>query len=278
MESLFQQQQRTNSVVYFVLVFCCTVFYYTMAYLKTDQSANNQNQRAQWYAHHTTSIRITQFILLSIALYLLLVFASEHLTQLLHLHTQEYLLLLIFPMVSLAYYGLPFPALARYNLRNLGWLKPLVIAFTWSGMVIVYPVFYIHILQQQHYQPDAFTAYLFLKNFMFITLLCIMFDIKDYAMDYNRQLKTWVVRLGLRKTIFYVLIPLSIAGLASYLGFAVLNHFSTWRMLFNTIPFVAAILVAYSLHHRRSIFYYLFIIDGLMILKAVCGILGMLIH
>jgi hypothetical protein len=39
-----------------------------------------------------------------------------------------------------------------------------------------------------------------------------MFDIKDYAADHNHQLKTFVVRYGLRKTIFYILIPLTLVS------------------------------------------------------------------
>jgi hypothetical protein len=41
------------------------------------------------------------------------------------------------------------------------------------------------------------------------------------------------------------------------------------------IPFVALIAVAYSMHRRKSIFYYLIVIDGLMLVKALCGITAM---
>ena len=123
---------------------------------------------------------------------------------------------------------------------------------------------------------DWWGGFLFVKNFMFITVLCIMFDIKDYAADHNQQLKTFVVKAGLRKTIFVILIPLCIMGLASYIIYGFVRHFTVARMIMNTIPFILLLMVAYSMHNRRSIFYYLIVIDGLMMVKALFGIVGML--
>jgi len=104
-----------------------------------------------------------------------------------------------------------------------------------------------------------------------------MFDIKDYADDYNKQLKTFVVRVGLRNTIFYVLSPISILGLSMFLTYSMILNFTLLRILLNTIPFALLLLVAYSMYQRKSILYYLTVIDGLMLVKALCGILGMII-
>jgi len=81
----------------------------------------------------------------------------------------------------------------------------------------------------------------------------------------------------LRNTIFYILLPLSIVGLGMFLTYAVLLHFTIGRILCNTIPFLLLILVAYSMYQRKSILYYLSVIDGLMLIKALCGIVGMLL-
>ena len=110
---------------------------------------------------------------------------------------------------------------------------------------------------------------------MFISVLCIMFDVKDYADDQNQRIKTFVVEVGLYKTIFYILIPLCILGLGSFVLYAALRDFSIFKILINIVPFIALMAVAYSLQQHKSIFYYLVIIDGLMLVKAVCGIIGM---
>ena len=125
------------------------------------------------------------------------------------------------------------------------------------------------------YVPDIIGILLFIKNFMFVAVLCIMFDIKDYAADHNRQLKTFVVNFGLRKTIFFILLPLCMLGLASFVLYGVIRHFSVLKIGLNVVPFVLLIMVAYSMYRRKSIFYYLIVIDGLMLVKALCGITAM---
>ena len=184
---------------------------------------------------------------------------------------------LIFPLVAALYYGSTAPSTAAHSLRNQGWLKPFVIGFVWAGMVTVYPVIFFRIESRTAWQPDITSLLLFIKNFMYITMLCIMFDIKDYAADHNQQLKTFVVTYGLRKTIFYILIPLTAVGLGTFLIFATLRQFPFLRIVINTIPFVLLIIVAYSMHRRKSILYYLAIIDGLMLAKAICGIAEMIL-
>ena len=110
---------------------------------------------------------------------------------------------------------------------------------------------------------------------MFCTVNAIMFDMKDYADDSNHQLKTFVVRFGLRKTIFFILIPLSLSGIFFMLAFAWYRHFTFLPVFFNLIPFFLLLLVAYSMQRQKKILYYLIVIDGLIFIKAVCGIIAM---
>jgi 4-hydroxybenzoate polyprenyltransferase len=178
--------------------------------------------------------------------------------------------------VAALYYGINNKNFGRFNLRKVGWLKPFVIGFTWAGFVTIYPALLYNIERSAEYIPSIRTVLLFIKNFMFVSVLCILFDIKDYATDANHQLKTFVVKVGLRKTIFYIIIPLSAIGLGSFLVYAAIQQFSIPKMLLNTIPFILLITVAYSLSRRKSILYYLIIIDGLMLVKAICGSIAMI--
>ena len=187
----------------------------------------------------------------------------------------QWALILIFPLVAIFYYGLN-TRLGKYNIRSIGWLKPFTIGFIWAGLVTVYPVIFYDLIHKSNYSLNPIGIFLFIKNFMFVSVLCIMFDIKDYAMDYNAQLKTFVVKIGLRRTIFQIIIPLCIIGLASFLFYGIQRNFHWMKLLLNVIPFILLIVVAYSLHNRRSVLYYLIIIDGLMLVKAICGSLGMI--
>jgi len=142
-------------------------------------------------------------------------------------------------------------------------------------MVTVYPILFFNITHSTHFVITQIGLLLFIKNLIFITLLCVLFDIKDYVTDSNQELKTFVVKAGLRKTIFSFVIPLSLIGWGSFVLYGFLNHFHSVKILLNTIPFLLLILIAYSLHKPKSIFYYLILIDGLMLVKAICGSVAM---
>ena len=272
-EASLQQHASLNSFTYYVFVFVATVLYYTHAYI-AEPSASAANKRAAWYFTNRVLLRRSQIafsFFLLVPAFLLLRNNQAGLRQ---LGLLQWTTILVFPLVAALYYGSAAPKRATHNLRNLGWLKPFVIGFVWAGAVTIYPILFSNIEHHITYTPDWINILLFIKNFMYITMLCIMFDIKDYAADHNQQLKTFVVRYGLRKTIFYILIPLSLVGLGTFILYGILRNFPVLRILINTLPFILLIIVAYSMHRRKSILYYLAIIDGLMLVKAVCGIIG----
>jgi hypothetical protein len=272
-EAMAQQHLPLNSLWYFFLVFMTTVLYYAYPYIK--KSAHCNNPRTNWYNRNYTMMRWNQVvitIILSTALILFIIFQWKHL---LSVTIIQWSAILIFPIIAALYYGL-HSVFGKYNLRKTGWLKPFVIGFTWAGLVTVYPVFFYDIVNGFHSRLSQVNALLFLKNFMFISVLCIMFDIKDYATDYMNCLKTFIVKMGLRQTIFYLLFPLSIIGLMSFIYYAAMHQFNPLKIVLNVVPFVTLLVVVWSLHKRRPLMYYLTVVDGLMLVKAICGSIAML--
>ncbi|MDI9365992.1 MAG: hypothetical protein QM541_13630 [Flavobacterium sp.] len=274
-EAALQQLVSLNTFTYYVAVFAATTLYYTYAYLSINV-ANPHNKRAVWYLHHKKAMQWSQIILTIVFVICAAKLLQNLWPHLPNISTTEWIIVLAVPITAALYYGINLPILASKNLRQLGWLKPFVIGFVWAAIVTIYPVIYNHIVHNIASQITLLSTLLFIKNCMFVTVLCIMFDIKDYAADYNQQLKTFVVRVGLRKTIFYIIIPLSIIGLSTFILFAIARQFPFLRILINTIPFLLLIMVAYSLHRRKSILYYLAIIDGLLLVKSIGGITAML--
>jgi hypothetical protein len=268
-EASLQQHFPLNGVQYFGLIFIITVLYYAYPYIRRSSGQTN-NPRTNWYRKNYNLMRWNQIIITIILIISTILFLSNYGAAIMRMRVICWLLLLIFPAVAAAYYGINFFS-RKYNLRKIGWLKPFIIGFTWAGLVTVYPVLFHRIINEQDYQFNWISILLFLKNFMFIAVLCIMFDIKDYASDCLSCLKTFVVKLGLRKTIFAILLPLSIIGLAAFIWYGITHHFHEIRIILNIIPFILLGIVAYSLHKRRSLLYYLSVVDGLMLAKAICG-------
>lgn len=269
-EATLQQQIELNPVAYYVMVFSLTVFYYTRAYI-TDSSGYPSDERNEWYIQHKKLIYWSQNTLLLIAIVSGVQLINAEWNKLQHIQLNEITLLLLFPLTALLYYGI----LPRFNLRNFGALKPFVIGFCWAGIVTWYPYIFNAIENELPCELDLINYLLFLKNLMFISVLCIMFDIKDYATDAENQLNTFVVRSGLKRTIFFIILPLSLAGLATFIIYGITREFHPIKIAFNVLPFLLMILAAYSLKKRKPLMYYLVFIDGLMLIKGICGSIAM---
>jgi hypothetical protein len=275
-EASLQQGFALNDPAYYWLVFTGTIVYYTSAYTH-DHSYAQQNQRNRWFLHHQKWVFFSQWILTILFLAASGIFINHNFQALVQISWQEIFLLLVFPLIALAYdSSIRFP-IDQFKLRKIGWLKPFVIGFVWCGVVTVYPLVFSKMEQGLHYHPKLINWLFVLKNGIFISILCILFDIKDYAADHNSRLKTFVVQYGLRKTLFKIIFPLVFASFFFFLLFALYRHLPLIIILINSIPFVLLIIVSWSMQRRKSILYYLAIIDGLMFVKAACGIIGSLL-
>lgn len=273
-ETVFQLGLPLASPVYYILLFAATVLYYTYAYSGAATAPASLNPRTEWYRTHRKFTGITQQIFLCICMISAAFLLYQYLPAITDLPVYYWILLISIPLAALLYYGL-LPS--SFNLRNTGWLKAFVIGFVWAGSVNFLPVTMAHIQYGVEVAQPDFMLWLFLKNWMFCTVNAIMFDIKDYEDDSNRQLKTFVVRFGLHKTIFFVLIPLLLIGIVSLLIFTHFKHFSAIVIAINLIPFLSLLYVAYALQQPKKILYYLIVIDGLLLLKALCGITGIVV-
>jgi hypothetical protein len=271
-EATLQQRFPLNGFVYLGLIFMATVLYYTHPYIR-KRSYVSSNPRTNWYTRHYDFMRWNQIVITGILIIAFALFISFYWNEILRMSLFNWIIVFLFPMAAAAYYGISVLS-KKYNIRKIGWLKPFVIGFIWAGVVTDYPVLFYNIINGQDYTVNEFAVLLFTKNFMFVSVLCIMFDIKDYSADYLNSIKTFVVKIGLRKTIFYILLPLSVIGLISFILYAAKHHFSAGRIILNTIPFLLLLWVAWSLRKRRPLLYYLSIVDGLMLVKAICGIIA----
>lgn len=275
-EANMQQELQPNSIYFYLLLYFGTVLFYNYAYIQ-DKSSKSSNPRNNWYIRNHYSIKISQVILIIICAGLSVYLLVKNFKGLWNISLLQLAPLMLAGFIAIAYYGIPFGLHTKLNLRRTGWFKPFAIGFVWATAVTYAPILWHEVESNAVYHFSSFNIWFLVKNFMYISLLAILFDIKDYAADHNKQLKTFVVQMGLRKTIFYIIIPLSIAGFLSLIAFAYLLHFPALRIIINSIPFILLILVAWSLHKRKSILYYLVVIDGLMLVKALCGITASLL-
>lgn len=276
LETAFQLNMPLNSALYYFLLFAVTVFYYTIAYAVPVQPDVSANPRTEWYRQHYPFIRASQAVLFVGCVVMSSWYGFRNFEGILNLPLHYWLILSTIPMAALLYYGLIPKSVISFNLRRTGWFKAFVIGFVWAGCVNLFPVAALKIERGITVSEPWLMLWLFTKNWMFCTVNAIMFDMKDYEDDANIELKTFAVRMGLRNTIYLILVPLLLIGLVSFLTFAMFRGFGLATILLNMVPFVCLLAVAFSLQRPRSILFYLIVIDGLLLVKAVCGIAGSL--
>ena len=261
-------------VLFLALAGLATVYYYNHSYL-LENNDSAPNQRSIWVAEHAGRVKKLQwkllaFLFLGGTYQLYLILPGIRLLEI-----QDILFCVLLALGSFLYYfdTKKYPTL---NLRSYGIAKPFVIGSIWAG-VGVYAPYLLLKLSGLQYASMAHVTILYISNALFISMLAVLFDIKDYETDANKQMKTWVVRMGQTKTINWLLIPISSLVLLATLRYAFLHHFTGYQILLNTIPLIMLISVSYQMHQRKSILYYLAIIDGLIVVKAACGIIATLL-
>ncbi len=276
-ESTLQLRLPFNSFAYYLLITLAPIVYYTYAYMGVHALTKTSTPRAQWYFSNRKFVNWSQRILCTTSLLAFSYLVITNFHAILHLPTPYWIALLILLLTALLYYGLLPAYFFNLNLRNTGWLKPFIIGFVWACTANVLPLIDLKIEEGLNVTANELWIWLFVKNWMFCTVNAIMFDMKDYAVDANKELKTIIVRIGLRKTIFKVLIPLLGIGMISLFTFTYISDLQLITIIFNTIPFILTIILAYAMIKRKHILFYLIVIDGMILIKAFCGIAGILL-
>lgn len=260
--------------LFLALTGAATVYYYNHSYL-LESNDNAPNQRNIWVREHAGQIKKIQWLLLTFIigggcyqLYTLL-------PGLALLERYDILYCCLIGLGAFLYYfdTKKYPWL---NLRSYGIAKPLVIGSIWAGVGVYAPYLFLK-LTNQAYDGMAHMPILFISNALYISIIALLFDIKDFESDANKQMKTLVVRMGLTKTINWIVLPMSAFILIATLRYGYLHGFTGYQILLNTIPLILLISVSYQMHQRKSILYYLAIIDGLIVVKAACGIIATLL-
>jgi 1,4-dihydroxy-2-naphthoate octaprenyltransferase len=272
--SFAQFGHRQIPILFVTLAAAATVYYYNHSYL-LESIDEAPNQRTIWVREHAGQIKKIQkllfvFFVVGGGYELYTLFPGIRLMGI-----DDILYCCLIGLGSFLYYfdTKKYPFL---NLRSYGLLKPFVIGCIWAGVGVYAPYLYLK-LSQQHYVGMSHLPILFVSNALYITIIAVLFDIKDFESDANKQMKTLVVRMGLTKTINWFVVPLGALILVATLRYSYLHQFTGYQILLNTIPLILLISVSYQMHQRKSILYYLAIIDGLIVVKAACGLIATLL-
>jgi 4-hydroxybenzoate polyprenyltransferase len=252
------------------IIFMATLIYYNLAYIKAATITSNAgNYRSSWYTQHITLLKKLQLLFILLCSAAIIYFVILYSNSIIRQKPKSLCIIGSVFVLSALYY--PNTLLGNYSIRTLGWAKPFLIAYVWSGVVTLLPLFGNAVITNSVFYVTPKLWLYTGVNFVFIAALSILFDVKDYTDDYNVNVKTLALQLGTKKVINYVVVPLLLLACMLQMAYLKLYHNATYEILL--VPFyITVITQANKLLTEKSILYYLIIIDGLMLLKALLGI------
>lgn len=234
--SLLYWQNNSNTVPIFV--FFATVTSYN--YIRLTRQKNIKSWFSNWLIDHNIFL-----ILLTIMSLLIMTFYTFRLNL--------KALFILIPFASLTFlYVLPSGFSKKLNLRNLPALKIFVIALSWAGITVLFPLLQFEIFNEK-------VLWLFLQRFFFVVALTIPFDIRDLPYD-SKNLLTLPHLLGVKNVKILGLLFLGISILIEIFVFGTNN---IWIITLTAICLSFLLLKATNSQNK---YYSAFWVEGIPIL------------
>lgn len=241
-----------NSVSFYSFVFGATLLQYNLHYLLKSSAVKNSD-RLEWSKNNTG----THWILIGVALVLII-------TSLLSFHLRHFVFLFIMGVISFLYSVPVLPFTGKKRIKDFGLLKIVTITLLWTLVTVWFPI------EQAFYGYLSFQL-IFVRRFIFVFVLCLMFDIRDVEIDRQERIKTIPVIAGTARSYRIAYILLGVFILLSFVQFIRIHNL----IQLNAMVLSAAatyLMIGYS-KKNNSDFVYLACIDGMMLLQALLVII-----
>lgn len=177
------------------------------------------------------------------------------------------IVLLFFPaLFSIFYFTKPF------MLRNKIGLKAFIIAFIWSAVIVAVPM--LLSLEKNLYSEwrNVFVSKIFIlkfaETFLFVAALALGFDIRDYVIDKKQGVQSFPVIAGISATKAVAVSLLLVAAASTYYQNKMLVLPEYIMISSSLVYLLGALLLLYSNQNKKES-YFLFWMDGLMVLKPL---------
>ena len=145
--------------------------------------------------------------------------------------------------------------------QKAGFLKPVLLAATWAFITVIVPA-------SVHPELSSVPVLVLLTaRFLFMLLLCVIFDMRDIRIDKLHALHTLATDVSRRslQLIIYLVFALYIIC-----GLFVRAYFNEPAQLYAFALTGIAVWIVYKLSLKtRGYFFYYFLVDGMMIISAM---------
>lgn len=236
-----------NNLNFYSFVFGATLLQYNLHYAFKTAAIEN-SARLRWSSKNKPVHRL--LILVGLVLTISSLFRF-------HLH---HLLFLLIPGIIAAMYSFPIlPFKNKRRLKDFGFVKIITLSLLWSFITVWFPV------NSEHYGGLTFQL-IFVRRFLFIFILCLLFDIRDVEIDKKEGINTIPVWAGTYNAYRISYLLLIIFVLLSFAQF--LYNKDTWQLIAMLASGAATGITIDFSRKNHSDFVYLACVDGMMLLQA----------
>ena len=245
-----------NDLPFYLFVFGATLVQYNMHYLfKTTAVANSG--RLQWSVKNKSIHKILIALGVALILYGLFSFQVRHFIFLVALGAVSFL------------YSFPFlPFTNKKRIKDFGLLKIITLSLLWTLVTVWFP------LDEVKFSGLSFQL-IFVRRFVFIFLLCLLFDIRDIEVDRRENIATLSVQLGIKKSYTLCYVLLIIFAVLSIIQFIYLPDAP--QLIAMLVSAAATWMVIEFSKKNKSDVFYLACVDGMMLLQALLVIFAAIV-
>lgn len=239
--TLLDYQIRDHKLAFFV--FFATILSYNL--IRVFQLYKINSSVAAWIRDHKKSL-----IVLNVLSFFMMTFMAVS------LRTRDFLFLLPFALLTL-FYAIPLTYHFK-GLRYVAGLKIFLIAFTWAGITVIFPLFSKELPYSTEIGLD------FVQRFLFVTAITIPFDIRDTDFDVP-ELATLPQVVGIKTAKILALLALIL-----FIGLDFLKPGVTAAVL--SIDLILLVLSAFLImgtRQKQSRYYTAFLVESLPVLWFV---------
>lgn len=237
-----------NALGFYCFIFGATLFQYNLHYV-LKVTAVQDSARLAWTMRNKSVHYLLLFIGFSLIIFSLFSFNLRH-----------FYVLLCLGAIAFLYSFPALPVGKKKRLKEYGILKIVTLSLLWTLVTVWFPV------NGLPYDPMLFWL-VFIKRFLFMFVLCLLFDMRDRDIDRETGIRTFPVRFGIKNSYY-----LSYFILVIFLILSFVQHYF-WghpEFLFAMIISVAVTFIVIQLTKKnQSDFIFLAGIDGMMLMQAL---------
>lgn len=236
-----------NHIGFYVFVFGSTLVQYNLHYLSKPASSTG-SIRVVWSGRN----RRIHFLMLAIGTGMILY-------GLFFFHLEQFIVLAVLGAITFLYSFPYLPIGGGKRLKDFGIIKILVLTLVWTIVTVWLPV------SSKEYFTLPFWL-VFVRRFVFVFVLCLIFDVRDMKWDGAEGIQTIPVLIGKKRTYIFSYLFLAVFFLFIWLDPTWISD--RYQMALYLSGLLTLAVIIYSRKHMSDITCLLGI-DGMMLAQGV---------